>query len=205
VNAYDDDSLLARLRAADPAASLPPADPERVADLLEDVMGETTTRTTESRDTGARDRSPLTWLVAAAAVLLIMATGAFALVDRGHDTTATADQTVTSLAVPQTQGRCLIPNAAVLRLQTIAFHGTLTALAGGSATFRVDTWFTGGPTDVATVSASPEQLATFVGGADLTVGGHYLVAAHNGLVTGCGLSGPDSPARTALYHQAFGG
>ncbi len=107
MNEYDDDSLLARLRAADPAASLPPADPERVADLLEDVMGETTTRTTESRDTGARDRSPLTWLVAAAAVLLIMATGAFALVDRGHDTTATADQTVTSLAVPQTQGRCL--------------------------------------------------------------------------------------------------
>jgi len=39
VNEYDDDSLLARLRAADPAASLPPADPEGVADLLEDVMG----------------------------------------------------------------------------------------------------------------------------------------------------------------------
>ena len=75
VNEYDDDSLLARLRAADPAASLPPAGPERVADLLEDVMSETTTRTTESRDTGTHDRSPLTWLVAAAAVLLILATG----------------------------------------------------------------------------------------------------------------------------------
>ena len=33
-----DDELLARLRAADPAASLPPADPSRVARLLEDTM-----------------------------------------------------------------------------------------------------------------------------------------------------------------------
>lgn len=205
MNEYDDDTLLARLRAADPAASLPPAGPETVADLLEDVMGETTTRTNESRDTGAHDRSPLTWLVAAAAVLLIVATGAFALVNHGRDTTATADHTVTSLAVPQTQGRCLIPNAAVLRLQTIAFHGTLTALADDSATFRVDTWFTGGRTDEATVSAPPERLASFVGGADLTVGGHYLVAAHDGLVSGCGLSGPDNPARAALYRRAFGG
>ena len=38
----DDLELLARLRAGDPAASLPPADPHRVARLLEDIMRETT-------------------------------------------------------------------------------------------------------------------------------------------------------------------
>ena len=37
-----DDELLARLRAADPAASLPPADPDRVARLLEDTMSHDT-------------------------------------------------------------------------------------------------------------------------------------------------------------------
>ncbi len=198
---YDDDSLLARLRAADPAASLPPAGPERVADLLENAVGETTTRTTETGDT----RSPLTWLVAAAVVLLIVAAGAFALVNRGHGTTATADQTVTSLTLPASQGRCLIPNAAVLRLQTLAFRGTLTALADDTATFRVDEWFAGGPTDLAKVSAPSQRLAPFVGGAELKAGDRYLVAARDGVVTGCGFSGPDSPARAALYDRAFGG
>ncbi len=36
--AKQDDDLLARMRAADPAAALPPAAPERVSRLLEDVM-----------------------------------------------------------------------------------------------------------------------------------------------------------------------
>ena len=57
----DDDELRARLRAADPASSLPPADPERVARLLEDVMS--TELTTEYRETGTRNRGPLTWAV----------------------------------------------------------------------------------------------------------------------------------------------
>ena len=40
--------------------------------------------TTENRETGTRDRSPLTWLVAAAAYAVIIAgIGVFALV--GHD------------------------------------------------------------------------------------------------------------------------
>ena len=205
MNEYDDDSLLARLRAADPAASLPPADPERVADLLEDVMGETSTRTTETRDTGTHDRSPLTWLVAAAAVVLIVATGAFALVNRDHDTAPTADPTVTSLSLPASQGRCQIPNAEVLRAQTIAFRGTLTALADDTATFRVDDWFIGGPTDLAKVSAPSQRLAPFVGGADLKVGGRYLVASRDGVVTGCGFTGPDSGHLASLYAQAFAG
>jgi hypothetical protein len=56
------DELFARLRDADPAAALPPADPDRVARLLEDAMSHDTM--TESRETGTRGRSPLTWLAA---------------------------------------------------------------------------------------------------------------------------------------------
>src|SRR6478736_8970575 len=69
----DDDELQARLLASDPAASLPPAAPHEVARLLEDVMA--TELTTESRETGTRNRGPLTWLVAAAAVLVIAGVG----------------------------------------------------------------------------------------------------------------------------------
>ena len=51
-----DDELRGRLRASDPAASLPPADPTRVARLLEDVMS--TELTTENRETGTRLTGP---------------------------------------------------------------------------------------------------------------------------------------------------
>ncbi len=213
MNEYDDDSLLARLRAADPAGSLPPAGPERVADLLEDVMGETTTRSTESRDSGTRDRSPLTWLVAAAAVLLIVATGAFALVNRDHGTTATSQPTVTSLQAPAPGASplCIRPNVKVLEAQTIAFRGTLTSVdsAAGTLTFEVTDWFRGGPTDLVrvTMTAQPhvDGFLGFIGLDDLRPGTVYLVAAHGGLVTGCGFTGPDTPARAALYEQAYGG
>ena len=206
MNGNDDDGLLARLRAADPASSLPPADPERVTDLLEAAMGETTTRTPESRDTGTRDRSPLTWLVAAAAVVLIVATAAFALVNRDHGTTATAAPTVTRLGYALSPGRCLQPTPAVLGQQTIAFQGTLASRESGTATFRVTTWYRGGPTDLVQVTAAvPSQLASLEGLARLVPGDAYLVAANAGQVAGCGLTGPDTEARVALYDQAFGG
>ena len=202
----DDDSLLARLRAADPAASLPPTDPERVAVLLEAAMSDT--RTDESRDTGTHDRSPLTWLVAAAAVLLIVATGAFALLGRDHDTAATAAPTVTSLhAVPRVDALCLQPNARVLRAQTIAFRGTLTSTdpAAGTATFEVTDWYRGGPTDLVRVTTADDRIEGLISLGDLVRGRSYLVSAHAGLVTGCGFTGPDTPARAALYERAFGG
>ena len=63
------DELRARLRAADPASSLPRPDPDRVARLLEDTMSHP--QTPESGADGTRQRSPLTWLAAAAAVVII--------------------------------------------------------------------------------------------------------------------------------------
>ena len=76
----DEELDRARLRALDPAASLPPADPDWVARLLEDTMSHDvdTPLTHESRETGTHDRSPLTWLVAAAAILVIAGVGVFA-------------------------------------------------------------------------------------------------------------------------------
>ena len=82
--------LLARFRAADPASSLPAADPRRVAELLEAAMSDTATRTHESRESGTHDRSPLTWLVAAASVVLIAAAGVVGLAQRGDDSAPAA-------------------------------------------------------------------------------------------------------------------
>jgi hypothetical protein len=205
--------LLARLREADPASSLRPADPDRVVELLEAAMSQTVhesgsdsaTPARESRETGTHDRSPLTWLMAAAAVVLIAVAGVFGLAQRGHDSSSTAAQgTVTRLGYAPPAGRCLTPQTGVLRQQAVAFRGTLVSLASGTATFDVAHWYAGAPTDTARVTAAPPRLAELVHAADLSIGGDYLISADDGNVTACGFSGPATPALRQLYARAFG-
>lgn len=201
-----DQELLARLRVADPASSLPSADPDRVARLLEAAMSDTdtTARRRESRETGTHDRSPLTWAVAAAAVVLIVAAGVLGLVQRDQGSTPTAQGSVTELGYAGQVGRCMTPDTRVLHEQSIAFRGTLLSVADGTATFDVGHWYAGGPTDLAKVTAARDPMAELVGAADLTVGRDYLVAASDGVVTGCGFTGPAAGDLQRLYDRAFG-
>jgi len=72
---FDEDrELRARLRAADPAADLEPATPERMARLLEDTMDQNTHPSTRDEQATTR-RSPLTWVAAAAAVAVLVGGG----------------------------------------------------------------------------------------------------------------------------------
>jgi hypothetical protein len=199
-----DDDLRARLHATDPASSLSSADPDRVTHLLEAAMSETTTQAPESRESGPRGRSRLTWLVAAAAVVLIAA-GAFGLAHRGHDTAPTAGGSVTALDYRPPAGRCMIPSVGVLRQQAVAFRGTLVSLTDGKARFDVATWYAGGPTDVAEVTAPETDLNDLAQAADLRVGGDYLVSATHGTVTACGFTGRARGHLLDLYGQAFSG
>lgn len=203
------DELQDRLRAADPAASLPPADPHRVARLLEDVMS--TELTTENRETGTHDRSPLTWLVAAAATLIIAGVGLFAVL--GHDDdpaappTAADDKTVTELTAPSPQAyaaKCMVPNAEILSRQQVAVDATITTIADGVVTLTVDEWYAGDPTDLVRVQAPADEMQELVGAVSFQEGGRYLVSASDGRVTVCGFSAPWSEDLAALYQQAFG-
>lgn len=201
--------LLTRLRAADPASSLPAADPDRVSELLgvlrSDTVRERTSRAPESRETGTHDRSPLTWLVAAAAVLLIAAAGAFGLAQHRDDSRPVAQPSgVTRLGYVPVEGRCLLPSTGVLRVQTLAFRGTLVSLVDGTASFDVTRWYVTNPGVRAKVEVSSARLADLVQAARLQVGQVYLVAAHGNDVTACGISGPVTPARQALYTRAYG-
>lgn len=205
----EDATLRARLRESDPAASLPPADPHRVARLMEDVMS--TELTTESRETGTHGRSPLTWLVAAAAVLIIAGVGAFGLLN--HDSEpdapppAAADhQTVTELTAPgpeADQARCMVPNAEILGGQSLAFDGTVASLADGAVTLTPTHWYAGDPTDLVRVRAPAAQLRELVGAVRFRDGGRYLVSATDGRVSVCGLSAPYSAKLADLYERAF--
>jgi hypothetical protein len=210
VTQHDDDQLDARLRAADPASSLPEADPARVARLLEDTMSNDLL--TESRETGTHNRSPLTWLVAAAAAVIIAGVGIFAVVNGTGDEPGTPPQaaqpTVTKLVSPGDEaftGRCMVPNAEVLSDQPVAFDGTVESVSGGLVTLEATHWYAGGPTDLVTVEAPTAQIRELLAAVKFEDGGRYLVAANeSGEVLVCGFSAPYSRSLASLYDEAYG-
>ena len=218
-----DDDLRARLHATDPASSLPPADPAGVARLLEDTMShDTDTLVRPARRTGARDRGPLTWLVAAAAVLIIAGAGTFAVLrGTGPDTdspvadgatggatggSAGADPAVLALSLPAAAaGRCMVPSAETLAGLPVAFEGTVESMDGGTVVLEPSRTYAGPEADRVEVSAPGDSLQDLVGAPDFQVGETYLVAATRGEVALCGISGPATPQLEALYDEAFAG
>jgi hypothetical protein len=217
-DAPDDRELLARLRAGDPAASLPSADPHRVARLLEDTMRESTdiTETTRLRAAGGqrrdlRHRSPLTWLVAAAAVVLI-AGAAFALIGRGTDPTGTpvagahTSQSITYLTLPTARAgaRCPVVSAALLRGRGLAVDAEVRDIAGDRVTLVPKKFYAGRSTDLLVVRADRSDPAGLDGAVDFRAGERYLVSANDGQVSVCGLSAPWSQRLADLYAEAFG-
>jgi hypothetical protein len=201
------DELRSRLQASDPAASLPPAAPHEVARLLEDVMA--TELTTENRATGTHNRGPLTWLVAAAAILIIAGVGIFgvrALTGDDPDPGGVAaPQTVTALDVPATAGagKCMVPNAEVLSDADVAFDGTVTSIIGDRVTLEPSHWYAGDPTDTVVVTAPSEQLQRVASAVIFRTGGRYLVSATDGHVSLCGFSAPYDEGLAAVYAEAF--
>ena len=198
----EDTELFERLRAHDPAASLPPAGPAQVARLLEDAMA-------HDHDTPARRRTPLTWLVAAAALLVVAGVGVFAVVGGDDEPQVPTAQdpapTVVELSArPPVAGRCAVPTAEILSNQETAFDGTVSAITDGTVTLDVTEWYRGGPADQVTVDAPPADMQALVQAADFQTGQRYLVSANDGFVTVCGFTAAYSDDLAALYAEAFG-
>jgi hypothetical protein len=171
------------------------------------------TLTEESRRTGTRDRSPLTWTVAGVVLLLIVGAVVFGLLTRGSDEADapsddapdTDPRSVTELvAAPPTQ-RCMLPNAEVLRGQEIAFDGEVDSVAAGEATLVPSRFYAGDPTDLVVVKAPDGDVQALLAAVDFREGERYLVSASDGSVTVCGHSGPYTEDLAALYAEAFGG
>ena len=211
----DEELDRARLRALDPAASLPPADPDWVARLLEDTMSHDvdTPLTHESRENGTHDRSPLTWLVAAAAILVIAGVGVFATMwqEDGPDNPPTAapsssqGPSVLELSArPPVAAKCMVPTAEILANQQTAFDGTVASITDGVVTLDVTHWYRGGQADQVTVTAPPAEMQALVLAVDFQVGQRYLVSANDGFVTVCGFTGAYNDDLAAMYAEAFG-
>ncbi|KQW48654.1 hypothetical protein ASC77_07905 [Nocardioides sp. Root1257] len=204
-----DDELRARLRASDPAGSLPPAAPHEVARLLEDVMA--TELTTETRETGTHGRGPLTWLVAAAAVLVIAGVGFFGIhALTGSDDVATTGgdpaASTTRLDVPATgDAKCAVPSAELLASADVAFDGTVTGIVGDQVTLEPTHWYAGDPTDTVVVTAPSKQMQDVASGVEFRTGERYLVSASGDQVSLCGFSAPYSDELAAIFAEAFPG
>ena len=202
-----DPDLRGRLRAADPAADLPPAEPSDVDHLLGRVVN------SDLRETGTRRRNALTWLVAAAAVVVIAVgvvwwisdddakPGVVAKPATGAPSTP-AD--VTPLTAAPVAGRCITPSAQLLAAKPLAFAGEVLGIADGVVTIRPTTVYAGDPGDRVTVrGTTAADTGTIEGDPEFQAGQDYLVAADGGQVVGCGLSGPATPELSGLYAQAF--
>ncbi len=217
---HDHDGLRALLQSADPASTLPPADPTRVARLLEDTM--TDQLTDESRSDGPHDRSRLTWLVAAAAAVLIAGGVAFALTQGEDEPVPTAGDapssqtagdgvpTVTELTAAGdagTAGKCMTPEAApqVVAAQTTVFDGTVEAISGSMVTLEPTRFYAGEETDVVVVKAPGPDMQALLSAVTFEEGQRYLVAATDGRVTLCGFSAVYSDRLAAVYDEAFPG
>lgn len=210
-----DDEHDGRLRAADPASSLPPAAPDRVARLLEETMSNDAL--TESRETGPRGRGPLTWLVAAAAAVVIAGAGIFAVLEGGDDAqfpsadpepTAGTQLSVTELTAPapRSSPRCMVPDAGSLATMPTAFDGTVQSIEGDNVTLVPTHWYAGDPTDLVIVEAPSEALRQLLVTVEFEDGRRYLVAANDsGEVAVCGFSAPYTEEFAETYAEAFGG
>src|SRR3954451_9895624 len=126
---------------------------------------DTDVRTPESREDGTRNRGPLTWLVAAAAVLLILGVGAFGLLNRDQGRNevpgAATQPTVTELQGPGSQARnarCRVPTAEILSHQTTAVDATVRSITDDVVVLVPSHWYAGGPTDRVEVRAPASDL-----------------------------------------------
>jgi hypothetical protein len=199
--------LRARLRAADPAAELPPAEAGHLDRLMKDTMSTETQTPPPPPPPPHSRRTRRSWLAAAAAVVIVGGLG-FALL--GHDdpaspSTAGKDQSTTALTIATAQGRCMAPDPTTLAQAETAFAGTVTDVSEGVVTLEPTSWFAGDHTDVVTVTQAESGISDLIGAVDFKVGRDYLIAANRGAVMVCGFSGERTAALSTLYERAFPG
>ncbi|MFE2070374.1 hypothetical protein ACFXDH_49790 [Streptomyces sp. NPDC059467] len=204
----NDDELLARLKAADPALtpSAPPPDIDRLVEAASTTdttprPGTTTTGSTTRPAQAVAGRRRLLGLAAAAA-LLLAGGGIAARITAGGDSahpSASAPLTLT-VASGTADAKCMEPTPDSLRGYPTLFGGTATSVKGSSVTFRVDRWFRGGDAKTVRLNSDPDQPETLT----FTVGEHYIVAAtKDGTVPPCAAN-MASDETLSRFRQASG-
>lgn len=196
-----EETLLRRMRAADPAQRTMPSAPSWIPDLVEATM---------STDPETRP-TPRRWApaLAAAALLAVVGGGAYALIDEGDTSPrATPEATTTTLALPGGGGgvsssSCIQFDVEFLRDMPIALSGTATEVGSDTVTLEVDRWYQGGDADVVRL-ANFDPANSSLDGFVFEQGERYLISAsEDGTVSFCGFSGPWTESLAAAFDVAF--
>lgn len=204
--ADDDSDLRAQLRAADPARRLPALSPQGLDREMEQLMSDTTRTApaTEHTDIAAARRRIPRWMpVAGIAAALAIAAAIVAPLALGG-----SEPSVEALAPPTggdiASGSCLALEPATIASQEQAFAATVIAVDGETVTLEVTETFAGDVAERIEVAQVDPTSADF-SGVPFIEGGDYLVGATGGAMSGCGVTGEDSPELRALYDAAFAG
>ena len=199
---HDDDRLLReQLRGADPARNLAPLPPTWLDHRMEQIM----THQTPVTQNAEVHRSPAMriWVPIALA-----GTAAAAAVAIAVPLVLGGTPTVEPLALPEggglASGSCLPVTPEGLLDQEQAFAARVISVEDDIVTFEVTERFSGEVADRVTVPQVDEVTSDF-SLVPFATGDTVLVAASDGTVTGCGLSGADTAELRAVYDAAFGG
>ncbi|MFL5999997.1 MAG: hypothetical protein ACJ736_37900 [Streptomyces sp.] len=206
----NDDELLARLRAADPAltSSAPLPDVHRLveATLSTDTAPGSAHRTAgmtvhPTRASEGRGRRRVLGLAAVAGLLLLAGAVTGGVMLHGHNGHTPAAGPLTLVAASgSAEAKCAEPVPDDLRRFPTLFVGTATSVKGPSVAFRVDQWLKGGDVDTVVLDSAPDRPEAMT----FTKGGKYIVAADkDGVVPLCGAN--MVPEETVSeFRRAFG-
>lgn len=201
------DDLRARLRAADPVATVAP-DPSRIRTLAEATMNTTlddtgTTSTSGGRRTGTGPRA----LVAAAALAAVASLGTVGLAVLGPDDeqpSAAPETLELTLPPSDVMSSCIQYSVDFLAQMPVAFAGTAETVGDGTVLLEVDRWYRGGSADVVELE-NPTGPMTSIDGIEFAAGSRYLVtASEDGTVNGCGYTAVWSEPMAQDFASAFG-
>ncbi|MFJ3307388.1 hypothetical protein ACIPSA_30705 [Streptomyces sp. NPDC086549] len=206
----NDDELLTRLRAADPALT-PRAPLPDINRLVEAALNTDTMPKSEQTATGittspadavaGRQRRRRLTLAAAAGLLMLgggIVGGVMANGDSGHSS-ASGPLKLTA-ASGTADAKCLEPTPDRLRQYPTLFEGTVTSVKGSSVFFRVDHWLHGGDSDTVRLNSNPDEPESLT----FLAGEHYIVAAtKDGTVPQCGANMASNETRSK-FRQAYG-
>ncbi|MFI0508165.1 hypothetical protein ACH3Y9_06155 [Streptomyces sp. WSLK1-5] len=205
----NDDELLARLRAVDPALTSKAPLPD-VNRLVEAALNTDTAPwpaqhaadvTVQPARPPARRGRPRLFGLAAAAGLFVLAGAVTGGVMARHDAgPAPTAAPLTLVATGSAGAKCAEPVPDRLRRFPTLFDGTVTSVEGPSVAFRVDHWLQGGGADRVVLNSDPgrPEAQTF------TKGERYVVAADkHGVVPVCGANMVSGDALSE-FHKAFG-
>ena len=200
----DDLERLARADPVDPA-SLPSANDRRARALFEEI-----TMTEPSHSTATRPRRTI-WIAGAAAALILIVATTVAL--RARDDSATPGTNTEDVASGAISpggakiGSCVeVYDSTTLAKRQVAFDGTVTSVAGDSATFDVNTAYKGVTGSAITLNGASglSGLTSAGSGTTLEPGTRLLVAGDGGFAWSCGFTQPYDPAVAREWDNVFG-